>query len=1175
MAVTLSQKQLSKIATLAYGSRCYEGTSGGRGNIGLIGGHVVKFNTHKGSGGLEKDAMSESCNRLRLKLDKLAVSLLRESRVSVKEFENEIASIRAKLGLSADGQNVVATGLLDRKVVASVVRQIDARTGANSFHRAQVAQPSSRHVDTRFGVVAADSLARKFMEDHRGEVDELLGRLLDGRPGVVGLSAGNRKMLENVLQRSLEAIYAENGTAKMDDLQAEGSAYDSIKKLATANLFNMRMVNLALSLPAKEVAPFLKACRIFPDAGYRTIDRFFAVAPRLAQLKPSKFTLENILNLARPGELDPKAIREAQNPLDGPAVTALLQPISALVDGNLTVFKFMNLLALGASTREADAYLKNPKGFSVKSLPKTAFLPCTTELNENFESARKTVSGDFPRLHGIQVEIREPGGRLRYKMPEEMRDGNAQVKVDEKGKSPLAHFMDQIERLCGKDNVAQQQLVLLFMSQNALMPEALFEASQGVTKGNDLQNMKCLLKADPATGDVFVSRTTDPAKEFGMSVTLRIGRDGTMSVVDLQERKTAGVLIPKDGNGNPMAVEGPVGGLAEANRGAPVQPPRPETVHREFDEMLLRATENALVRSHADTVSELATSVLKGKDPNLSTTDDAYLKQLVADVRWADSAFGDIAKLTVDELAKALAEPPQDAAQEIREKVETACRGYRELSASCRWLFQKSGNESLEVAELANGYAARASELEELVGKLRADGANPPADGATSVLTRLAGQAVGQRGTRGTLKGLADKLSSLDRALAETRGPLVKDGTVAETRFRLNRLGIDLHLALEDLRLSLAGSRQILRSGGQADTTVVQALFGQLESVQRKIADRIEALDGKPTTAYIKARAQEFLAANGDVVSEIVSGLAERLPQPRAKRFDQVPEENRVVVESLIRRSVEAVIAENGDVRSDLLVGPGSTYKAFVKLADKKILTVRVVSCAQSLPPREANAFLRAYAMFPSCDHYGVAERLHAVASELARLPPGKFTLEHVLNLAAPELKIPRSVRRRNSLTENELEEVFRPFDALAKEEGANPMTSSMIASGMSLTDIKTCYKDLRMYSPTMLPPAEQLVGNFGRYDVNDALECFFKDVHRNKVHLTIREPNGQSAYELPKILRGNENADPDRVRDFLGQIEALCGKENKAQQAHVIFAMSQNGGHRRHARFGVRRKWP
>ncbi len=118
-----AQNQLNEIARMAYGSGTFfEGTSGGKGNIGLITGadgrqRVVKFNTHsRERGGVVTADQIKSANALRAQLLSIAKTL----------NPGVVAELRAKLGLGAGEDVSAGQSLLTRKIVAAAVKLINA-----------------------------------------------------------------------------------------------------------------------------------------------------------------------------------------------------------------------------------------------------------------------------------------------------------------------------------------------------------------------------------------------------------------------------------------------------------------------------------------------------------------------------------------------------------------------------------------------------------------------------------------------------------------------------------------------------------------------------------------------------------------------------------------------------------------------------------------------------------------------------------------------------------------------------------------------------------------------------------------------------------------------------------------------------------------------------------------
>lgn len=116
-----AKNQMNEIARMAYGSGIFEGTSGGKGNIGLITGadgqaRAIKFNTHfYERGGAATEDQIKSSNALRAQLLTIAESL----------NSGVMADLRAKLGLK-DGEDATSCKtLLTRQVVASALKMID------------------------------------------------------------------------------------------------------------------------------------------------------------------------------------------------------------------------------------------------------------------------------------------------------------------------------------------------------------------------------------------------------------------------------------------------------------------------------------------------------------------------------------------------------------------------------------------------------------------------------------------------------------------------------------------------------------------------------------------------------------------------------------------------------------------------------------------------------------------------------------------------------------------------------------------------------------------------------------------------------------------------------------------------------------------------------------------
>ena len=213
-----AQDALAQIAKMAYGSGRNEGVAGGKGNIGIVDGQVVKFNTHwterlKSTTG----EMRASCDELRHKLGAIAGELLASpgeegSEVAVAKREM-LANIRRQLGLDPEGQQVVSTRLLDRKIVAAVVTQLAEASGRNVWNEAEneAGTLSSHGVNTTFGAVSEPLLAARARADRKSAELSMPRADMNARQRQVfaaGLRQFGPQAIKNFFLGPLEGSYA-------------------------------------------------------------------------------------------------------------------------------------------------------------------------------------------------------------------------------------------------------------------------------------------------------------------------------------------------------------------------------------------------------------------------------------------------------------------------------------------------------------------------------------------------------------------------------------------------------------------------------------------------------------------------------------------------------------------------------------------------------------------------------------------------------------------------------------------------------------------------------------------------------------------------------------------------------------------------------------------------------
>ena len=226
---------LAQIAKMAYGSGRNEGVAGGKGNIGIVDGQIVKFNTHwterlKST----TDEMRASCDELRRKLGTIAGELLaspgeEDSDVAAVKRET-LANIRRQLGLDPEGQQVVSTRLLDRKIVAAVVTQLAEASGRNVWNEAENAadELSSRGVNTTFEAVSEPLLAARARADLKS-VEQSIPRaaMNDHQRQVFAefLCSFGDKSIQEFFKSSIDVSY---GAAERDFPRGQKTVLDGV-----------------------------------------------------------------------------------------------------------------------------------------------------------------------------------------------------------------------------------------------------------------------------------------------------------------------------------------------------------------------------------------------------------------------------------------------------------------------------------------------------------------------------------------------------------------------------------------------------------------------------------------------------------------------------------------------------------------------------------------------------------------------------------------------------------------------------------------------------------------------------------------------------------------------------------------------------------------------------------
>jgi len=548
---------LSDIAKYAYGSGYFEGKKGGAGNVGMLNGKVVKFNTHHDDrGGVATLEMKKSCDTLRLQMYDLVRSAYDD--VNIRGKGAQLAKIRQQLGLSDDGSSVVSTKLLDRKTVATIVNQLERNLGRQiwNLRPREAVELSSDGKDTKFSTAfktAVDERMQETLDKYMGNVAtsvddfaENLAHKIAENPleEKVSLDTGARQLMIGIIRESIvDAMGRSDGfyTGTGDGLRFdyEGSTFDLLKHV---DLKSTDLLVLARSLPADKARAFLKACTLFGDIsvvpGLGT--RLHAVAGQLAELKDGQFTVANVIRLAYPGEkqLAKTVAALCQNGRVpdkkmsdfGFAVTATVANKNgeALMEKNFAIAMQRDaLLQAGFKPSDVRLIMANPANFSRSMIPPSFFLFGFRSLvGDQQDAAMKLMLGDLSR-NNVSVTIKQQDGKLWT--PSE----NIRLYRDnpDAAKSDVEQFEEQLKGLCGESDVMRDN-ICYFLSQNAQTPESILGSIFG-HEPNRFDAKASFTFERCEDGSVLAKRTGDPFNEVPLDSEYRFYPDGRIVPVSV------------------------------------------------------------------------------------------------------------------------------------------------------------------------------------------------------------------------------------------------------------------------------------------------------------------------------------------------------------------------------------------------------------------------------------------------------------------------------------------------------------------------------------------------------------------------------------------------------------------------------------------------------------------
>lgn len=499
MAINVS---LSDIAKYAYGSGFFEGKSGGAGNIGLMDGKVVKFNTHRDDrGGAVTQEMKHSCDALRLQMYELVKSAYKG--VDGEKTTAQLSTIRQQLGIAVDGQ-IVSKKLLDRTTVATIVNQLEKNTGRTiwNFKPGEAASLSSSGKDTRFSTFLNTAVKDRLegtVNNNAKHIADIVKIFADTLKGVkrIEMNDAARQLMVGVVRSSAADAMGHSagfyfGTGGELNLKYAGSVLDLLKNV---NLSSTEPLVLARSLPADKARAFLKACTFFGDislvSGLGT--RLHAAAGELAQLKNDQFTLANVIRLAYPGEeqleKDVAKLCNGEAKVSDKKMGDLLPLVVKTVEKNSTEDsktmdeqaaherneRKIQLLDAGFKPSDIRQIMEKTDGFKPSMIPPAFFVRFGIQnTNAAKDDAMTLLLKDITRSK-IGFQITALNGD-NFESPEP--SGNDDVEKLDAKKFDTEGFNKILDNLCG-ENKAMRDNICFFMTQTAKKAESALGAALG------------------------------------------------------------------------------------------------------------------------------------------------------------------------------------------------------------------------------------------------------------------------------------------------------------------------------------------------------------------------------------------------------------------------------------------------------------------------------------------------------------------------------------------------------------------------------------------------------------------------------------------------------------------------------------------------------------------------
>ncbi len=523
---------LHAIAKMTYGSGSSEGVKGGEGNIGILNGHVVKFNTHlRERISSTTDDMRASCNQLRLYLKTFAyhaliLDNLRDDSPNVLLHKAEVfKTICDDLGVKPDSTKPEVKGLLNRKVVAKVLDTLGTEMGVDVFRGLDEmrTQLSSNGISTRFSTaykIATNDIVCSRMVDN---VLAELAKPAEGRKAFT-LTPQETDFMKTLVQRERAALLAAGKpvpsaaefkqsilsgnspafAATMFAFNHSSKALDTFSPIAKSN----RMLAVYFSgAPEEErldrAELFMTACNSLNEVSKTNIPsiaflRMCEKVKEMRDLQPEgRLSCETIWKTCFDEELPPKLHGQEGSAKFADAInrrtddllrSMLKEAVPALGEDEQRLERAADMLNFGGVVLSAAPNLKALMMTALKVVHNNKILSFIPNLNYLFNPSTESLARQSLYLKDdachhtdamLNVQMVKDFPRRPMVVRLDNGPGQPPTEIDlrnfkdinvEEHPARVTEFMQQIDAYLGKGNPVQRNVVMLGLTQASIMP---------------------------------------------------------------------------------------------------------------------------------------------------------------------------------------------------------------------------------------------------------------------------------------------------------------------------------------------------------------------------------------------------------------------------------------------------------------------------------------------------------------------------------------------------------------------------------------------------------------------------------------------------------------------------------------------------------------------------------